>query len=161
MVSLKKKTQHAVNTVFQMVPLQDWSKPWTDAELYKKYNLSTDEIAYIESMIKPMGGDDTLFDKNDFVDPRFADFSLEEHGVHPGDVVTYTPTGAELTVANENKVEFGGEELTLAEFTARNMPRNKRSTSGVCQGPKYFTYKGTTLYQMKETFLKGDEKDED
>lgn len=45
---------------FQFVPLQDFSKPWTDEELYAKYNLTDDEIAFIESMIKPMdlGGDD-------------------------------------------------------------------------------------------------------
>lgn len=39
---------------YSFVPLQDFSKPWTDAELYEKYNLSQEEIAYIESMIKPM-----------------------------------------------------------------------------------------------------------
>lgn len=39
---------------FEFLPLQDFSKPWTDAELYAKYNLSQEEIAYIESMIKPM-----------------------------------------------------------------------------------------------------------
>lgn len=39
---------------FQFVPLQDFSKPWTDEELYKKYGLSEDEIQFIESMIRPM-----------------------------------------------------------------------------------------------------------
>ena len=39
---------------YQFVPMQDFSKPWTDAELYKKYKLTKDEIAFIESMIKPM-----------------------------------------------------------------------------------------------------------
>ena len=39
---------------FCFVPMQDFSKPWTDAELYKKYNLSQEEIDFIESMIKPM-----------------------------------------------------------------------------------------------------------
>ncbi len=39
---------------FQFVPIQDFSKPWTDAELYAKYNLTQDEIDFIESMIKPM-----------------------------------------------------------------------------------------------------------
>ena len=54
MVFIKKKTQDNPSSVFQFVPIQDFSKPWTDIELYKKYNLSDDEIAYIESMIKPM-----------------------------------------------------------------------------------------------------------
>ena len=46
--------------VFQFVPMQDFSKPWTDEELYAKYGLTKDEIDFIESIIKPMeaGGDD-------------------------------------------------------------------------------------------------------
>ncbi len=39
---------------FALIPMQDFSKPWTDAELYKKYDLSQEEIDFIESMIKPM-----------------------------------------------------------------------------------------------------------
>ncbi len=39
---------------FQFVPLQDFTKPWTDEELYAKYNLSQEEIDFIESMIRPM-----------------------------------------------------------------------------------------------------------
>ena len=39
---------------FRFVPMQDFTKPWTDAELYKKYGLDKEEIAFIESMIKPM-----------------------------------------------------------------------------------------------------------
>lgn len=40
--------------VFAFVPLQDFSKPWTDEELYKKYGLTDEEVAFIESMIRPM-----------------------------------------------------------------------------------------------------------
>ena len=54
MVMLKKNAQHAMRGVYQFVPMQDFSKPWVDEELYKKYNLTADEIAFIESMIKPM-----------------------------------------------------------------------------------------------------------
>ena len=50
----KKNAQHAMRGVYQFVPVQDFSKPWTDEELYAKYGLSDDEIAFIESMIKPM-----------------------------------------------------------------------------------------------------------
>ena len=39
---------------YQFVPLQDFSHPWTDEMLYKKYGLTEDEIAFIESMIRPM-----------------------------------------------------------------------------------------------------------
>ena len=45
---------HLTKSTFSFVPIQDFSKPWTDAELYKKYGLTKEEIAFIESMIKPM-----------------------------------------------------------------------------------------------------------
>ena len=41
-------------SVFAFVPLQDFSHPWTDEMLYKKYGLTEEEIAFIESMIRPM-----------------------------------------------------------------------------------------------------------
>ena len=47
-------SQHITKSSFSFVPMQDFSKPWTDAELYKKYDLTDEEIAFIESMIKPM-----------------------------------------------------------------------------------------------------------
>ena len=40
--------------VFCFVPLQDFTRPWTDADLYAKYHLTDEEIQFIESMIKPM-----------------------------------------------------------------------------------------------------------
>lgn len=45
---------HLINEVFRFVPMQDFSEGWTDEKLYKKYGLTDDEIAHIESMIKPM-----------------------------------------------------------------------------------------------------------
>ena len=54
MMGLRKITQHTTNKVYEFIPLQDFSKPWTDAELYAKYNLTQEEIDFIESMIKPM-----------------------------------------------------------------------------------------------------------
>ena len=54
LVLLKKNTQDATSKVYQFVPIQDFSKPWTDEELYKKYNLTQEEIDFIESMIRPM-----------------------------------------------------------------------------------------------------------
>lgn len=60
LVLQKKNSQDAMEAVYQFVPIQDFSKPWTDEELYKKYKLTKEEINFIESMIKPMdiGGDD-------------------------------------------------------------------------------------------------------
>jgi site-specific DNA-methyltransferase (adenine-specific) len=54
LVATKTTTQSMSLPAYTFVPLQDFSKPWTDAELYAKYGLTDDEIQFIESMIKPM-----------------------------------------------------------------------------------------------------------
>lgn len=54
MVALIKNTQQAMKKIYTFVPVQDFSKPWTDEELYAKYGLTNDEIAFIETMIRPM-----------------------------------------------------------------------------------------------------------
>lgn len=45
---------HITKDSFQFVPIQDFSHPWTDEMLYRKYNLTGEEIEFIESMIRPM-----------------------------------------------------------------------------------------------------------
>ena len=60
LVLLKKNSQNAARGVYQLVPQQDFSKAWTDEELYEKYGISDEEIAFIDTMIRPMdlGGED-------------------------------------------------------------------------------------------------------
>ena len=47
-------TQQISKATFSFVPVQDFSQKWTDQKLYQKYNLTTDEIAFIENMVKEM-----------------------------------------------------------------------------------------------------------
>ena len=54
LVLLKKNTQDATKAVYAFVPILDMTKTWTDEKLYKKYGLTKDEMAFIESMIRPM-----------------------------------------------------------------------------------------------------------
>ena len=54
LMSLVTSSQAINKQSFVHVPIQDFSRPWTDEDLYKKYELSDDEIKYIESLIKPM-----------------------------------------------------------------------------------------------------------
>jgi site-specific DNA-methyltransferase (adenine-specific) len=54
LVLLNKPTQHATSKVYAFVPIQDFSESWTDEKLYKKYDLTAEEISFIESMIRPM-----------------------------------------------------------------------------------------------------------
>ena len=54
LVSLRKITQDATHSTYTWVPIQTWDRIWTDSELYQRYNLSTDEIALIDELIRPM-----------------------------------------------------------------------------------------------------------
>ena len=61
MVSMIKITQNAMKNIYNMVPIQSFTRKWTDEELYKKYNLTDEEIAFIENTIRSMdlnGGDE-------------------------------------------------------------------------------------------------------
>jgi site-specific DNA-methyltransferase (adenine-specific) len=51
LVSLRKVTQHATKDVYSFVPDLPLDQPWTDEKLYKKYCLSTEEIAFIEIQV--------------------------------------------------------------------------------------------------------------
>ena len=54
LVSLRKITQDTTRESYLWVPQQSWDCKWTDVALYKKYGLTKDEIAFIESMVRPM-----------------------------------------------------------------------------------------------------------
>ncbi len=58
LISLRKPAQHVFSSMYRWVPVQTWDRTWTDLDLYKKYKLTKGEIAFIESMIRPMGEND-------------------------------------------------------------------------------------------------------
>lgn len=58
LVSLRKITQDATHSAYTWVPIQKWNCNWTDDDLYAKYDITKEEIAFIESMIRPMGEGD-------------------------------------------------------------------------------------------------------
>jgi site-specific DNA-methyltransferase (adenine-specific) len=51
LVSLRKATQHATRDVYSFVPDLLLNQEWTDAKLYKRYGLTKEEIAFIESQV--------------------------------------------------------------------------------------------------------------
>lgn len=54
LLSMAKISQHGTSKTYRFVPVQDFSRAWTDQDLYAKYELTEEEITFIESMIKPM-----------------------------------------------------------------------------------------------------------
>jgi Eco57I restriction-modification methylase len=57
LVLQKKPSQNATRKVYELVPMQDFAEEWTDEKLYQKYGLTKADIAFVESMIRPMNLD--------------------------------------------------------------------------------------------------------
>jgi hypothetical protein len=54
LILLHKPSQHVTRKVYTFVPTQEWTRQWTDKDLYAKYALSGSEIAFIEKIVRPM-----------------------------------------------------------------------------------------------------------
>lgn len=67
------------------MPLQDFSKPWTDEELYVKYNLSQEEINFIANSQKNV--QETFLCSSESPDGKF---NLEAYRTEPGATVDYS-----------------------------------------------------------------------
>lgn len=68
LILLHKPSQDTTRKVYTFVPTQDWTKIWTDQDLYAKYDLSDDEITFIEKIVRPM----------DLVGNLFGEVAVEE-----------------------------------------------------------------------------------
>ena len=54
LASLRKISQNITRDTYRFVPIEAWDRTWTDGELYAKYGLTDEEIAFIESIVCPM-----------------------------------------------------------------------------------------------------------
>jgi hypothetical protein len=54
LILLHKPSQDTTRKVYTFVPKQDWSRPWTDADLYAMYGITKTEIDFIEKVVRPM-----------------------------------------------------------------------------------------------------------
>lgn len=57
LISLRAVTQHVTRSSFTFVPIQEWNKQWNDSSLYKQYQLTESEIAFIEKIVRPIEAD--------------------------------------------------------------------------------------------------------
>jgi len=63
LILLHKPSQDTTRKVYTFVPTQEWTKQWTDADLYSKYGLTNEEIAFIEKIVRPMDLSSDLADE--------------------------------------------------------------------------------------------------
>jgi hypothetical protein len=54
LIAMITSTQQLSRANFRLIPQQEYKRPWTDKDLYAKYNLTDEEINFIEGTIRPM-----------------------------------------------------------------------------------------------------------
>lgn len=54
LILLHKPSQDTTRKVYTFVPTQEWTREWTDQDLYEKYGLSDEEIDFVEKIVRPM-----------------------------------------------------------------------------------------------------------
>ena len=76
-------------------------------------------------------------------------FKFHMIGLNVDDYVVFDPLGISVRVASDDKVEYEGRLYSLSAFTANFLPEDKQNTSGAYQGPKYFSFGGKTLFELR------------
>lgn len=72
-----------------------------------------------------------------------------ELGVSVGEELIFVPTGVAVRVADDkNKVEYKGSTYSLSGFVKNFIPN--KTNSGAYQGPKFFTFKGKLLTNIRK-----------
>ena len=75
---------------------------------------------------------------------------LADAGIKIGSELEFIYGGQKVKVADlKNKIEFEGEEYTTSGFCKKFMPDEKRNSKDAYQGPKYFTFKGDLLADLR------------
>ena len=78
--------------------------------------------------------------------PRFK-FSMVNIPIDA--ILTFIPTGIKVKVAGDDQIEYEGRIYKLSPFVGTFMPAEKRNASGAYQGPKYFSYNGKILDDLR------------
>ena len=68
LILLHKPSQDTTRKVYTFVPTQEWTKRWTDEDLYAKYGITASEIEFIEKLVRPM----------DLTSDLFGDVAIDE-----------------------------------------------------------------------------------
>lgn len=77
-------------------------------------------------------------------------FKFHMIGLSVGDTIVFDPLQLPVKVASGDRIEYEGRLYSLSAFTANFLPEEKQNPSGAYQGPKYFSYKGKVLSELRK-----------
>jgi len=76
-------------------------------------------------------------------------FKFHMVGLKVGDTVVFDRLNISVPVASDDKVEYQGRLWSLSAFTREFLPEEWQNSSGAYQGPKFFSYEGKTLSELR------------
>lgn len=76
-------------------------------------------------------------------------FDFNMVGLTVGDTIVFDALKLEVKVAGKNKIEHEGRLWSLSAFCGTYLPENMHNNSEAYQGPKYFSYHGKTLWEIR------------
>ncbi|MBR1799813.1 MAG: GIY-YIG nuclease family protein [Bacteroidales bacterium] len=100
------------------------------------------------SQIYPALDDMPKHQKDEKKAPR-PPFDFSMVGLIVGDTVIFDALQLPVKVAGKNKVEYEGRLWSLSAFCGTFLPDNMRNASESYQGPKYFSFGGKTLSEIR------------
>ena len=80
---------------------------------------------------------------------RSAPFKFKMVNISVGETVVFEPKNLICSVVNDNTISYNGVKYSLSGFCAEYMPDSMKNASRAYQGPKYFSYKGKPLIDLR------------
>ena len=79
---------------------------------------------------------------------RKKPFKFEMVGLSKGDRIIFDPLGIEVSISGPNTIEYDGKDWALSAFVKSFIP--KKNAAGTYQGPKFFSFQGKTLVEIRD-----------
>lgn len=76
-------------------------------------------------------------------------FKFHMVGLNVGDTIIFDTLNLPVKIASDDRIEYEGRLWSLSAFTAEFLPEEMQNASGAYQGPKFFSYEGKTMWQMR------------
>ncbi|MCR4836266.1 MAG: GIY-YIG nuclease family protein [Bacteroidaceae bacterium] len=120
----------------------DQAQVLDDAVVIKYKNNEPDEIIFPRRPDKPS-------QTKPLKQPQRKPFDFSMVGLNVGDIIIFDALNLPVKVAGKNKVEHEGRLWSLSAFCGTYLPENMHNKSEAYQGPKYFSYNGKTLWNIR------------
>lgn len=76
-------------------------------------------------------------------------FKFHMVGLNVGDTIIFDALDIPVRVASDDKIEYEGRLWSLSAFTAEFLPEEMQNASGAYQGPKFFSFGGKALNELR------------